>query len=726
MDQQGLTQEHGDALKQVLAHYSELEREARYRLVERIARNRAYQKNEVADFFDPVYMRWRPFHDDPEYKKVALDEQRKRHHINVIQPAWQVLQGALSTTGVPGSVFTPQNKHEDSDKQAARVAKPIADYLRDQNRYKRLWLRSFRYQYTDGLSLIHVAHMRSGKWGTVQVTEPTYGNIVIKPAGYRCPECQELTPLGQQRVDEWGISGCAVCGSPVGEENLEAAEDEQVQIGEEQKEIPAGREIVKCYGVLESRLPFWCDGLEDAPYAAIELNVDRNSVSAVFGDLEEQIQGSSSTSTDDERGDFARRMSISPAGAQQMESDLCIYRRWWLRPEAFLAIRDAGMRAEIQSAYREGALLILANDVVLNCRPERMDDHLILCRTFDSDGMYPTAIVDPAIPVQKATETKFDLGVEGEEFATFPPVLYDDSLLSKTMKKLRMRAAQLVGITVPAGKTLKDSYHQMQIKDTSSRIEKNLPEARSWLEFLVGAEPALAGGAIKNVRTAQGYETAKNQALQRLGPPYQAQCDAFAEADELGVHEFLTNRTDDEFRKVVGQGMGTPQQVAELLSPRNGRIYAKCEMSEAVPSTWAQVQTAITRIIDSQNPNIQAWSSDPNNSEVLQRALAIPGLVVPGKSQRDKALKLIPMLRQGVPIAPDPLLDNLVIHIRVMQEWAAGDEALDLMVSSPLEFQAVRNYVDQASTILAKAAAPPPQAKPTDSEAKPDSQPVAA
>ncbi len=710
-----------DSVKKIISSYSELERQDRLMRVMKALKNRSLLRGDRPDWFDLVQMQWFPFEKSPKYN--AQDAPTYKFNPNIFQAVWQILQAAFATTGIPGSEIVPQNRKQAQDVAVAKVGDSIREYGRTAINFRSLWLKNFRYQFTDGISLFHIRHVRnSDRYGFRDVEKVVQKNKTFRPAGYECAFCGWFGKENDSATEQALEKGtCPDCGLPVLQEDHQDAIKGMVPT-KNIEQVAVGKELVDAYGLVESRLPFWAPSLERAPYAAIETLADKNGILAAFGELDELEEKLSYTKTDDTTeatNDFARRMSLSPAGIPISEvGRLITYRRWWLDPEAFYGEKDTGKRRELLAAYDDGALFQIAGSQIVDAHEEKKANHLVVCRAFESDGMYPDALGDNGVPIQQSVTIAYNMKMEAGEFASFPPVLYDKGTLSKAIFKIRIRAAMFLGIEVPGGKTLKDSYHQMMVKESSQVLESLLNEAWHWMELLMGAEAALRGGALTNNRTKGGYELAKNQALQRLSPVYQSSAIAFSEIEERLVHECVANRSRDELAEIVGQTMDEipPELLAQDLDIAKGRIYARAEDSEAIPATWAQQVSAAEALLNSNNPLTQKWLADPNNAEFLFRVMGLKGFIIAGKATQRRMEKLIPQMLRGQSVQFDEIMNDAGADLRLIQEWASTDEGMNAQAKNPQGFAVVKSYAQQAAHWLAQISAPPaPPEKPGES-----------
>lgn len=688
------------------------QRQAVYRTV---GQQRAILKGEAADWFDERGWRWRAFEAHPDHSKLSSRAPKYRHVLNFYQYGWQVLQSAIQTAGIPGSIFTPQNARQSNDRLAARLAKPIIDFERGAIDYQKLWARMWRLFYTDGMVLTYTRHMPDERKGTGTATRELPVDST-KPAGYEC-DCGEFTEAGVTSRDEMGMIHCPACGAELHKENFRGAAVESRMVQQEVSLIK-GTEVVDMYGALECPLPWWPSDQKECEYIPIDVEVKKEQLIAVFSELEEEIEGSGET--DDAEARRYRMGASAPLRGIVQTSDFGFrtYGRWYVRPSAFWTekpVSAGGIREVLLKEYPQGAFVQFCDDIVLDTMPEDPEDHVAVAWAFDMDGMFRPSLGQNAVPIHEAANTSFNQELEAQEFADFPPILVDRGVLTPgAFESTAAVPGAFKYIVVPPGKSLNDCVKQITINSTGNASNRLLERAPKLMELLVGTAPALAGGQMVNARSAQQYETARAQALQRLATPYEAAKCLMSAVDGQLVHEFLRNRTDEEILEVVGERFDK-RELSSMLAPRQGRIFAKPEQSESIPQTAARKQAALDKLMSSQNPQVQAALADSNIMQLIFNGMGLPELHVREKTLEDKVQVVIDKLLESSPVTDpvmglpgpsvpfQPLFDDPRIIIRVSTEWAASPQGMEAQESNPEGFENVKLYVQSAGMAMAQA-----------------------
>lgn len=694
-------------------------------VVRRVAKARAYLKGDPADWFDPEKLTWRSFPEHPEYN--SDDGPRYNYHVNIYGAANDILQSAIQTAELPGSDFVPQNSRSLVDQDTAKFAKPVIDYERSVLDYRAIWMQIYEKFYTDGLVLAYLHHVRDKtRYGEIETTKDLEKPFQT-PAGYQCAQCQAFTPAGETMRMETGQIACPNCGAELHIENF-VPEQTGTQMVKEKITIAGGREQVDLYGVLETILPWRAQNLDKCDYAGIRMEVAPEAILETFPNMTEEsfTTGEDPANAVEDRDERSRAKSpLGSYGWFDASGRLPTYGRWWLRPRCAYHEKDPAIRALWLKTFPNGLFLQEVNFIFLNAISERMDDRLVLMKPFESDGMYGRSIGDKGIPIQEAFNMAFNTDLEAQEFAAFPPTLIDSEILSaEGMRSTRAQPGTYKSVKPPLGKSLRDSAFPIVVKESSQAVNRILDRYQDYLNYLMGISQALLGGPMKNTRSAEQYEKATAQSLQRQSTPYEAAKNGMAKIDEALVHLFLTHRTDEEYREIVSISAPSMMDEARKLDPARGRIFARSEQSESIPQTWAQKQRGINALLQSQNPFLQQAITNPNNLGLLFRSQGLPELTVPGKEQQEKMLRLIPILMQGSPqpgqetidpmsgvsipgppeptIPFDPLFDDPMIVISVLTEWSASIDGLDARQNHPQGFENLRAYAQQAANVIAQ------------------------
>lgn len=741
------------------------ERIERKNIVKAVAKKRGFYRGDPIGYFDPETSAWLPMDSAPEANSDSAPQ--FAYVINLYQAVTLILLSSIASTGIPGNIFLPANPTLIPDIQIAKQSKAIIEYERRMIDFFSLWIEIFELYATDGPILAYTRHARNGDdYGYTEKSVQVPSTQQIGGDHFTCPECQQDVPIDQTKKGAMGGNYCPNCGN-----SLEGAPVQPPKtmpsLDMQQVKEPNGRELVELFGVLETLRPFTAKKLSDHQWIGIEIEKPRPELAASFEDFADHIlQEDTGTNDSENQSDRnARLRSMAPlppqgigwsstTGASGGSKHLATYSRFWFRPKTFWQSGiEKETREKMLKAYPNGIFAQFVEGKLVGMNNESMEECLDLSYPLPGRGAYPPALCDNIVPVNEGLNDAYNLTIESINFASFPPVIVDESIVStKEIKKKKMRPAELHGVEIPSGKDLTKAFFQVQVKDTSAAVQNIIQESFKWADFLAGAGGALRGGGVENTRTAAAYNQARNQNLQRLSIPFQQAKILLASIEEKLVNKFAANRTQNEVFAVVGKGGKDWEQRTIDLTLGRGQVHAYSEDSETIPTTWAQKQAIIQKMLDSQNPIIQALLQDPNNAETIMQTFGVSELVVPGKEEREKTLRRIDQLllgepQQGQPVTPQPVLINGVVHqppaqpgpmmpsvafnpamdnpaiqLAVIRNWDASEAAQAIDPKSP-GYQNVLAYANQCMQALAPPPPPPGAGQRTSKGSKPNQPP---
>lgn len=119
------------------------------------------------------------------------------------------------------------------------------------------------------------------------------------------------------------------------------------------------------------------------------------------------------------------------------------------------------------------------------------------------------------------------------------------------------------------------------------------------------------------------------------------------------------------------------------------------EASSAFPTTWPQKRAVFFEALTSRNEKLLAIWFHPENSAMLKELIGVPDLYVPDENQRTSQLWEIAQCLKGMPVQPNPQVDNALAHIAVIQAWASGDEGRDAMMNNQQGFMMVMMHLGE-------------------------------
>jgi hypothetical protein len=656
-----LTEDQQEALRTLRDRFN-TEANPEYRLaVETVAQARAFRKGIQYGFYSETFGRYMDAARTRIPTDAASDEEIFDFVLNLYAANEEIILGQWTALGMPKTRFLPANPRDTKDASTAQEAESIRDYIHRQPWFnnKRKWQQTEQLFYTDGLILGYARHVRDEKFGTTPKDE--IGTVDKgRPAGYDCPndECQQFTPAEQVKPE---MPVCPKCGAAFMPTDLKEAISIPVPQVTGTREVPNGRELADLYGVLETRLPPWCEEVAQFPYAGIETERHVVTMRAKHPLLADKIQPGYVNDAAGQAAAQARAQLNTPPGTQAWagrgkNAEMITWSLWWFRPEAFYALdpEAGGLRDQLLKLFPNGCRAEWAGPQFLTAVAETMDDHLWVAHALPGDGMYRngigTSFLDVAIMVNDAV----NIQAEAMEKSSLPPVYRDSGMLGDDAVIRRPSAGADIPVAVAPNKRLTECVWQPKWQEPGSTVRDTLQLGQQMGEVLTGAMPVLAGGSEENLRTARGYGQAQSSAQQRIGTPIDAAKGFWAQMDTLLVREFLANRTDEPVSYSVPSDKGLQVEARDIQPGQAKGAFTYVEAEGAFNSTWNQKAVAITGMMQSGNPAILSWLTAPQNLTVLKQAYAIPELVIPGEEYQKRTLRIISQLLKQDPIMPPP------------------------------------------------------------------------
>jgi hypothetical protein len=450
--------------------------------------------------------------------------------------------------------------------------------------------------------------------------------------------------------------------NPPGDE-LTGQETQEDVISEETSVMPTGRkplgmEKTSCYGKLDHKVPIAVEKIEDMHFCQIYLDLDVAVVKAMFPWIATKIKPGSDGTSEVELDRIAREnVRQAVLGAYITGDSLkrhCVVKFTWLRPSFFLdeSVSDAA-RAELLEAFPNGCLMAKAADVFAFARNESMDDHIAIGHALGGKGQNRRALGTALISIQKRINDWVDL-LDDFFKRTIPRKWMNAEAFDMEAIKKQPNTPGSIGPFQPQpGLTTADQY--MMIEPTP-QPQPALPEFIQWFitnlsEEVSGALPSLFG-APTNTDTVGGIEIQRDQALQRIGCPWNSIQDLYARSGYQAV------KCAAECRDGKSVSQNVPGKGAVTVNTSNlvgGNVLCYPEANTAFPESWQQRERKLMNLIElsTQNPAIGQFLFSPSNLPVLADGIRLKDFKVVGASSVTKQKNEFELLLRGGPM-PNP------------------------------------------------------------------------
>ncbi|MGH9484544.1 MAG: hypothetical protein ACRD1F_05770, partial [Terriglobales bacterium] len=258
------------------------------------------------------------------------------------------------------------------------------------------------------------------------------------------------------------------------------------------------------------------------------------------------------------------------------------------------------------------------------------------------------------------------------------------------------------------------------IEQPSFHVDPNLWNDQERLaeagEFITGALPSIFGGGMPNLKTASAYAQSREQAMGRLSLVWKQMREAEAREMTLAIECFQRNRTEDVEMVVEGHGEGYQSEYIRLGDVR-GNVIATPTADEDFPQSFGQIRQSLEAIMQTKDPDLLEIIGAPVNRPIVTRYLGLPDLVDPADDNRSKQFMEIEGLMLSHPIpAPggallpsipvDPEIDDHVVHIQTIKDWAVSSKGMQAKAASPAGYENVLLHLSAHKQALQRLTAP--------------------
>jgi len=662
-----------NALRELVRQYREEGVTARRHEIRRIRQARLFWQGLQYAWWNPNDMNWhlpfeQRFADDRQLEEMP----RYQFVTNFYQGFGLSFIAALSQD-VPAVRFYPQSAQSLEDISAARAASDVAALVEQNNHVEHLLTAVGYYLWTDGKLGGYVRYVADGqRFGSHDEAVLETIEIPLGEDVYVCPVCGKETPASkftkqeldgdenaesesagtQQAVPPENVT-CPSCGAELTEANLRRAERVVVPRVVGTRRVANGQEVISIVGGLELNTPVWAGEMHEYPYLQWQAEVHRSKLKASYPHAADKIEVSPSQGAEDV---YARvsRLSVSQGLPSIHPGDalvnLITFDRTWIRPWAFYAIEDAGVREELLRMFPDGCYVAFAGDAYCESRSESMDDHWRVMHALPGDGQNRPSVGDSLVQVQERYNVLSNMQAETYEYG-IPPIYADPQVLDfdALANQVAEPAAHYPARARP-GQPLAAGFFQpapAQVPPDMLRHQQDLIGPVS--QFLTGLFPVVFGGNMEGVRTASGYAMARDQALGRLGLVWRRLKQFYADVMLLAVDCFRKNRPEDAEIPLLGPGGVFDSKIIRLADLK-GNICVHPEADETFPRLKSQQRNVLQQLFTINDPVIQRALTEPANLGYMKNLLGLAELVVPGEDSRNKQLREIQQLLASAPI----------------------------------------------------------------------------
>ena len=624
-------------------------------------------------------------------KKANERNHNSIYDTNVYGPKGDIICAALSRE-VPRVEFFPANPEWGPDKIASEEADRFKDIWARNNNLHDLLTQVARVFWNEDRAVMWTRYELNGqKYGFEEdTTTPTVPQDELNPP--------DREPTGQEGQEDYLE---VTTSDSEGGDDIEGLLAES-GVGNGSKK-PLGMEVTTIHGKLDNKVPISVDNVCEMPFVQLMLDYDVSIVRGMFPWIASKItpgsDGQSATQLDRIARENVRQAVLGAYVTGDSLSRHTTVKFTWLRPSMFLdeSVSDEN-RAELIEAFPDGCLLARAGKEYAFSRNEKMDDHIVIGHPTPGKGQNRRAMGTALISVQKRINDWVDL-LDDFFKRTVPKKWMNAEAFDMDAIKNEPNVPGSIGPFEPQpGLTVESQYIMVEPTPTH---QPALPDFIKWFittlsEEISGALPSLFGNATGE-NTVGNAVIQRDQALQRVGCPWNSIQDMFALAAAQAVKCAAECRDGKEITQNLGPGRGNVTvNTANLLG---GNVLCYAESNPAFPESWQQKESKIMDLVNksSANPALAQWIFSPSNLAETASALRMKNYKVAGASSVTKQQSEFEVLLRQGPM-PNPQLIQLQQGLAKikgeMQEHAQGGGQV------PPEAMAMVQQVQQASQAL--------------------------
>lgn len=577
-------------------------------------------------------------------------QQAALYETNIYGAHCDIVTAAL-VRDIPQCRFEPFNPSYDPDITAADVADDFKEIYSRANDLRALHTQAADYMCTDGRVLFVTYTVLDGQ--RFGFEDPADDD---PPA----PEDETTGAPDSPNVEE-------------GEAETRELNDSPVKTGRK----PRAREMTRCYGKLEHKLPIQTQHLSECDFVQAFDDMFVGRAKGMFSWIADKIKPGGQGTSETELDRIARvNCALSLPGTYVTGDSFnrdCTIQYNWLRPSLYMEIpNEEGLRDSILAKAPDGMNVVYAGDTFAYARNESMDDHLHVLQCFPGAGQNRIALMSKVLSLQKRLNNLMDL--LNDYFIACVPAMW----LPEPM--INVEAVQQQGNN-PGAKRPYQYTAGVELKNAIVVEDSPQPNPMLWEviqafftsfpEMLSGALPSLFG-AESNQDTASGAAMQRDQALARLSSPWGALQSATATYFRQAVQCAASCR--EKLGQMTLAHSIKGKTVSVNASDLKGKVLCFPEVDSNFPETWTQRQSRFQAIMaqSQANPAIQRLLALPKNMKIAKDAMGFTDLDIPEAASVDKQLGEFEILLKTAPV-PNPVIGQTQTQLKQHAQEAESE-----------------------------------------------------
>jgi hypothetical protein len=484
---------------------------------------------------------------------------------------------------------------------------------------------------------------------------------------------------------------------------------------------PRGRVITSCHDKMAHKVPLVADDQAEMMGVYVCRDFDVSVLKARYFWMKDKIRGGGDGTGEAELDRVARENVRQAVPGSYITGDSInrhsVEKHTWIRRSFFYddSVKDH-VREELLAKFPDGALLVKAATDFVFARNECIDDHVVIGHPFPGQGQNRRSLGESLLPIQDYINELVMLILDFAK-RTVPKKWMDAEAFNiEAIRGQKNIPGTIGGFLSQPGKTVEQLI-----------FVEPTPAAQPWLFALIqwaigalseqisGALPSMFGAQISGQVGSEGVAIQRDQALQRVGCPWNSIQAMIACAARQAV--MLTAKCANKDINDVIPGRG---RISVKLNNLKGAVLCYPEANPEFPESWAQKETRMTELLDKALASPDAPTSqmilDPRNLKQFQSVLRLKDFVIKGAmSVIKQEAELEILLRSGPQPNPQKMqlkqtietaTQGLAQHVMAMQQGQGTPQMQQEMQQAPVMLnqleQQMQGMPDQLSTVAVR------------------------
>jgi hypothetical protein len=582
---------------------------------------------------------------------------------------------AALAANIPTLRYRPDDADNEADRMTARTYSKIADLVYIHNKARLLFLRALYYLYNAGNVFSYRYVESDTKFGVFTIPRIEPQQKVTCPACGSVRESNELEP-------------CQSCGVDVPPEIT----TERVQTGT--TTLPKSRAKIDTFGPLHVKVSYYSKNQDACGYLMLKTDQNKALVKSIHQDIADKVEGERMDTQDR----FSRSPYTYPHEATDEKMNLVTVEKTWLRPWMFWNVSDKDKRDDLLAKFPKGCQVtfIGKNRVFAEAYDENLDDRWEIGQSGISTYIHSAPLGKTLVGPQDMRNELVNLTMDTIDHGI--PATYVDSetLDFDTYGRFESQPGCVYSAKARPGQRLADAFAQEPKSTMSKEHMLFFRQIDQDAQFASGDFPSIHGGPSEGKsRTLGEYAMSKQMALQRLTIVWEFVLDWWIRTVDGGVRLYADTIVQDQSfsRKENNDYVNVWIRKSEMDGKVGG---VEPESNSAFPVSIVQKRDTLFRLIELNNPEINAALYTPTNAKLLKDSLALEDLDIPGEDQRVKQSREIqnltrpdaePTPDQSGGFIPSVMIDKDVddhaVHIAVLKSFLVSTVGLDLKETNP-------------------------------------------